>query len=357
MNRAFVLLLAVSAEARPALLRFRGGGTVTDVSSVKSPKDAYLGMAARGRDNAKMPLIKVLHQSIMGGGYVGLGGLLATVVSGSVPGIAASNPGMQKLIFAALFPVNLLLILMSGGQLFTGNSASVAAALYEGLISLDDLVKSWSVSFFGNVIGCGLLALAAKYTGILTGGAQELAVATAMKKCSGAFMPTVVKAIMCNWCVCMAIFMAGAANDLAGKMVGIWFPISMFVASTQSARTGPHAPHTSAPCSLSFKDSVPALERFLLSTRGHRPLAYVRLPPARNIAVPALLVPAVGLEHSVANMFLLPLGLLGGAKLSIADTIVKNMVPATIGNAIAGAVVVAASYSFQFGKLGNATKL
>ena len=243
LDLAFVLLLAVSAEARPALLRFRGGGAVTDVSSVKTPKDAYLGMAAKGRDNAKMPLIKILHQSIMGGGYVGLGGLLATVVSGSIPGIASSNPGKQKMIFAALFPVNLLLILMSGGQLFTGNSASVAAALYEGLISLDDLVKSWSVSFFGNVVGCGLLALAAQYTGILTGGVQELAVATAMKKCSGAFMPTVVKAIMCNWCSVMAVFMAGAASDLAGKMVGIWFPTSMFVASTQSARTGPHAPH------------------------------------------------------------------------------------------------------------------
>jgi formate/nitrite transporter FocA (FNT family) len=56
-------------------------------------------------------------------------------------------------------------------------------------------------------------------------------------------------------------------------------------------------------------------------------------------------------------MFLLPLGLLGGADLSIADTIVKNFIPTTIGNAIAGAVVVAAGYSFQFGKLGNATKL
>ena len=84
-------------------------------------------------------------------------------------------------------------------------------------------------------------------------------------------------------------------------------------------------------------------------------LKAIALPPARNVAVPSCL--AVGLEHSVANMFLLPLGLLGGAKLSIADTIVKNMIPATIGNAIAGAVVVAAGYSFQFGKLGNATKL
>jgi formate/nitrite transporter FocA (FNT family) len=177
----------------------------------------------------------------MGGGYVGLAGLLATVVAGNIPGIASSNPGMQRMIFAALIPVNLLLVLSSGGQLFTGNSASVAAALYEGLISIDELVKTWSVSFFGNVIGCGLLALAAKYTGILSGGAQDLAVATAIKKCSSAFMPTVVKAIMCNWCSVMAVFMAGAASDLAGKMVGIWFPTSMFVASTQSARM--HAPH------------------------------------------------------------------------------------------------------------------
>jgi len=295
MNSCFRTgVLAVSVEARPALLRFRGGGAVTDVSSVKTPKDAYHFMAGKGRDNAKMPVSKVLHQSIMGGGYVGLAGLLATVVAGNIPGIASSNPGMQRMIFAALIPVNLLLVLSSGGQLFTGNSASVAAALYEGLISIDELVKTWSVSFFGNVIGCGLLALAAKYTGILSGGAQDLAVATAIKKCSSAFMPTVVKAIMCNWCSVMAVFMAGAASDLAGKMVGIWFPTSMFV--------------------------------------------------------------AIGLEHVVANMFLLPLGLLGGADLSIADTIVKNFVPTTIGNAIAGAVVVAASYSYQFGKLGNTTK-
>ena len=102
---------------------------------------------------------------------------------------------------------------------------------------------------------------------------------------------TVVKAIMCNWLVCMAVFLAGAANDLAGKMVGIWFPISTFV--------------------------------------------------------------AIGLEHSVANLFLLPLGLLGGAELSTMDVIVKNLIPVSIGNAIAGAVVIAGGYSYAFGKLGG----
>ena len=62
---------------------------------------------------------------------------------------------------------------------------------------------------------------------------------------------------------------------------------------------------------------------------------------------------AIGLEHSVANLFLLPLGLLGGAELSLKDVIVKNLIPVTIGNAIAGALVVAAGYSYAFGKLGE----
>jgi len=278
-------------EALPALLSLRGGGPVASVATVKTPKETYIGMAEKGRDNAKMSAMKIMHQSIMGGCYVGFGGLLSTMVAGSVPGIASSNPGLQKFIFAALFPVNLLLILMSGGQLFTGNSAAVPAALYEGLVGVEDLVKSWVLSYIGNIIGCGAFAFAAKYTGLLAGGPKDLAVATVMKKCGGTFGQKLVKAVMCNWLVCMAVWLAGAANDLAGKMVGIWFPISTFV--------------------------------------------------------------AIGLEHSVANLFLLPLGLLGGAELSVMDIIFKNLIPVTLGNAIAGAIVVAAGYSYAFGKLGE----
>merc|ERR1711871_1868780 len=97
---------------------------------------------------------------------------------------------------------------------------------------------------------------------------------------------------MCNWLVCMAVFLAGASCDMAGKMVGIWFPISTFV--------------------------------------------------------------AIGMEHSVANMFLLPLGILAGADLTIGEAIVKNMIPVTIGNAIAGALIVGCGYSYSFGALGKA---
>lgn len=102
------------------------------------------------------------------------------------------------------------------------------------------------------------------------------------------------KAILCNWMVSLAVFMAGASNDLVGKLVGCWFPISTFV--------------------------------------------------------------AIGLEHSVANLFILPCALLLGAKVTVGDVIFKNLIPVLLGNAIAGAFVVAASYSYQFGKLGKKSR-
>jgi formate/nitrite transporter FocA (FNT family) len=103
-----------------------------------------------------------------------------------------------------------------------------------------------------------------------------------------------VKAILCNWMVSLAVFMAGASNDLCGKVVGCWFPISTFV--------------------------------------------------------------AIGLEHSIANFFIMPCALLLGAKLTLSEVIIKNLIPVVIGNAIAGAFVVAGSYSYQFGLLGKTSR-
>ena len=302
MRATLILLSALALShavtlpaAAPKLLALRGGGgPVTTVATVKPPAEAYFGMAEKGVANAKMPLMKILHQSIMGGCYIGFGGLLSTIVSGTCPGVAASNPGLQKFIFAACFPVNLLLILLSGGQLFTGNSAAVPAALFEGMLDFKDLVKSWSVSYIGNIIGSLIFAWLAQYTGLLHGGAGQMAIATVMKKTSAGFVPTLVKGIMCNWLVCMAVYLAGACSDLGGKMVGIWFPIFTFV--------------------------------------------------------------SIGLEHSVANMFLLPLGILAGADVTFYQAFVKNLVPVTIGNAIAGALIVGAGYSYAFGKLGGNDK-
>jgi formate transporter len=135
------------------------------------------------------------------------------------------------------------------------------------------------------------MACIASYVGLLVGGTAQLCTNTALAKCSYSFGKNFVKAILCNWMVTIAVFLAGASNDLAGKLVGVWFPISTFV--------------------------------------------------------------AIGLEHSVANMFLLPAALLLKAPISVMDVVFKNIVPVLLGNAVAGALVVAGSYSYQFGQLGG----
>lgn len=227
----------------------------------------------------------------MGGAYVGFGGLLALSVAGNMAGSAAGgDAGLVKMAFAALFPVNLLLIVMTGGQLFTGNSATVTAAKWEGMVEWRQLITSLSVSLFGNAVGCAAFAVAAYYVGCLTGGAATLVKATATAKCAGAFLPTMGRGILCNWMVSLALFMAGASNDLPGKLVGCWFPISTFV--------------------------------------------------------------GIGAEHSIANLFILPCALLLGAPLSVRDVIVRNIIPVVLGNLFAGAVVVAAGYSYQYRNLG-----
>eukprot|EP00930_Biecheleria_cincta_P018425 TRINITY_DN1435_c0_g2_i1.p1 TRINITY_DN1435_c0_g2~~TRINITY_DN1435_c0_g2_i1.p1 ORF type:complete len:347 (-),score=44.73 TRINITY_DN1435_c0_g2_i1:62-1102(-) len=257
------------------------------VVMVKSPPETFQSMVEKGESNAKMSVLKTLHASIMGGCYVGMSGLLSLVIAGNMmPG----NLTAQTVIFASLFPINLLLVLQSGGQLFTGNTAAMSMALYEDKVTLRQVLKNWFVSYAGNVIGCCLLAFVARYVGLLSAGTTEMAVRIAMKKCSATFGVTLVKGVMCNWLVCMAVWLATSAQDLTSKMVGIWFPISMFI--------------------------------------------------------------MIGFEHSVANMFMLPAGILSGAPLSLADVLFKNLLPVTVGNAIAGAGVIGAGFSFSFGKLG-----
>ena len=101
----------------------------------------------------------------------------------------------------------------------------------------------------------------------------------------------VVKGIFCNYLVCMAVYLATMARDMTGRYFGILVPISTFVAT--------------------------------------------------------------GYEHSVANLMLLPAAMLAGAPISVRDVLLKNLLPVTIGNGIAGAILIGASFSFAFGKLGE----
>merc|ERR1712241_1188022 len=92
---------------------------MVDMNMCLSPQDGYQVMVDKGVANSKTSILKTLTSSTLGGFYVAMGGMLSLAVAGNIPGVAANNPGFIKWIFAALFPVNLLMALMTGSQLFT----------------------------------------------------------------------------------------------------------------------------------------------------------------------------------------------------------------------------------------------
>mmetsp|Transcript_94028 Transcript_94028/g.239361 ORF Transcript_94028/g.239361 Transcript_94028/m.239361 type:complete len:357 (+) Transcript_94028:152-1222(+) len=264
------------------------------VSLCKGPKEAYEAFADKGAELSRKSIPKILHQSVLAGVYIGFGGMLSMVIAGGIADASKNNPTLQSFVFAALFPVNLLLILLTGGVLMTGASATVPAAVLEKKAHWSSIPKIVAISWVGNLVGAVIFALLVHYCDMNTGATAELAKKTVIKKCSKDFMKTFIKGIGCNWLVCMAVFLCGQAQDMAGKMVAIWFPISCFV--------------------------------------------------------------AIGFEHIPANFFLLPMGLLAGADLTVWDIFIKNIVPTTLGNFVAGSVFVALNYSYAFGSLGRNNK-
>jgi formate/nitrite transporter len=284
---AFATSAAASALNQPALkpaLTLRGG-------AYPPPKAGYHALAAKGTAATKQAIAPNLVSGTLAGCYVSFGAILSLSVASALGDVA---PGVQKLVFGLLFPIALLNIVATGVQLFTGNTASVAAAYFEGLVSPMDLVRNWVVTYGGNLIGSLLTVEAFSATGLLSGSVATMAAKVATGKCTASFGQQVAKGVFANWLVCLAAFMATLETDLAGKIMGIYICISTFV--------------------------------------------------------------MCGFEHSIANLFLLPLGIRAGAEVSVMDTIVKNVIPVTLGNIIAGAVVFAASYSFLYGKLGGHSK-
>ena len=185
------------------------------------------------------------------------------------------------------FLLGLMMTLVGGGELFTGNTALVTAAVVEKKTTMKNLMKNWFFSYAGNFVGSLLMAYLAFNGQTLGDGAA--AVLTANMKVSYPFKTLFIRGILCNWLVCMAVYMASGCTSLISKMVAIWFPISAFI--------------------------------------------------------------ALGLDHSVANMFLIPLGIMRGAPITAAQFITSNLIPVTLGNIVGGAGCVALGYSAAYGSL------
>lgn len=254
----------------------------------KLPKDIVQAINNAGMNKAKMSFEKTLVMGFLAGAFIAFGGFLAIMVGGGLPGIKMTNPGFQKFVFGGTFPVGLMLVVIAGSELFTGNTAISIPGVLSGRIKCFSWIRNMFLSYAGNLIGSLFVAFFLAYQTNLLGSDPWLSftVGISKVKVSQNFWVLFLKGIGCNWLVCLAIWLAVASEDAAGKILGIWFPIMAFV--------------------------------------------------------------TLGFEHSVANMFFIPLGIFYGADVTWTQFFVVNLIPVTLGNIVGGSFFVGAIYWFVY---------
>jgi formate/nitrite transporter FocA (FNT family) len=209
---------AAAISARSTCLSMSSGGGQQMVQpDLKSPAALYEGAVAAGAAKAGGSFDKIFRLGVVAGCHIAFGAYLAISVGGACPAMATANPGLQKLLLGAIgLPTGLIMTLVTGGELFTGNTALVTTAWAEGKIDKKALAKNWIASYAGNFVGSLFLAWLAWKSGTL--GESPAAVNIATAKCSLAWDVAFVRGILCNWLVCMAVYMASGCSTMIGKM-------------------------------------------------------------------------------------------------------------------------------------------
>ena len=264
------------------------------MSSFKSPVDAAKAISKTAGAKNSANIVNAILLSFLAGAYIAFGGLLAIVSSAGM--IKAGAPlGLEKFVFGAVFPVGLIIVVLAGSELFTGNVMFMVIGVLDGSASIGGLAKNWVLSWVFNFVGALFVAYVIAFMGgmcptdasVPAYAITAKAIAVAEGKVTMPFTVALIKAIGCNWLVCLAVWLANVSDDAIGKIVGIWFPIMAFV--------------------------------------------------------------TLGFEHSVANMCFIPLGMFLGAKgVTWTTIIVNNLIPVTIGNIIGGGLFVACIYWYTF---------
>jgi formate/nitrite transporter len=198
-----------------------------------NPVELAKALVSVGEKKASLPIGKMFLLGILAGVFIGFGAHLATTVA---TGDYAF--GIKKLLVGSVFSVGLMLVIIPGAELFTGNNL-MTVALCHGRIGFGGLFKNWIVVYVGNLVGSIFLAcIIAAGSGLLGGDVGGTAINIAAAKVSDAPIGYLdanvaffLRAIACNMLVCLAVMMAIAAKDIAGKILAIFFPIMAFVAS------------------------------------------------------------------------------------------------------------------------------
>ena len=177
-------------------------------------------------NKAVLSVRQMLLLGIIAGAYISLGAFLVTTVTRDlVPIIGA---GLTSFVSGAIFPVGLILIVLGGGELFTGNCLMVTACIAKG-IKARQVLRNWFWVYVANFIGALLLVVLVYLSGLLDGSMAVRALEIATAKVNLSFSEIFFRGILCNWLVALAVWMAAAALSVPGKVIMLWIPVMAFV--------------------------------------------------------------------------------------------------------------------------------
>ena len=197
----------------------------------KDPKAIAQAGVEKGQQKARLSWDKAIVAGFLAGAYIAFGGLLAvTVTAGLDPKVWG---GLTTFFSGAVFSLGLILVVIAGSELLTGNMALVPLAAMRGRASFGDLVHNFGFVLVGNLLGALFVAyFLADQTGVLSvdPALEKLGSIAYTKGVEETEWEIFLRGMGCNWLVCLAVWMAFAAEDIAGKILAIFFPIMAFVA-------------------------------------------------------------------------------------------------------------------------------
>lgn len=256
--------------------------------SYYNPADIAVIFADASKSKAQMPLLKFMLFAILGGMFIAFGGLLTVIVAGGMPTTAVENIGLVKFVAGALFPIGLVMVSVAGADLFTSDCAGMTLSTMQKKTTLRQLLKVWVLAYVFNFVGAQFIAwFMAHETHIIASEPFKGYLAgLANGKLSHDWYTVFIKGIGANMLVCLGTWMGYAGKDIIGKALGIWIPVMLFV--------------------------------------------------------------TLGYEHSIANMFFIPAAMYNGADITWMQFIVDNLIPATAGNIVGGAVFIGLIYGYIY---------
>ncbi len=191
-----------------------------------TPAEVAENYVSAGKAKVQTPVGRMIILAVLAGVFIALAGVGSTTVAVSV-----TQASLGKFLGACVFPAGLAMVLLAGSELFTGNCL-LTIPLLQREIRFGGMLKNWLFVYIGNLIGGLLVAAAIVYSHEpgLFGNAEAVSMlSTAAAKTSLSFGDAFVKGILCNFLVCIAVWIAFAAKDIAGKIIGLFFPIMLFV--------------------------------------------------------------------------------------------------------------------------------